>query len=260
MDTLLIFKLCCCPVPQLLKLYEDAINNDVRGKPKYEAPVTVGEDGKKLFLCYEVQGQSNHTYNLISDSCVSVNAYYTWKSKPAKGNVVSKIGVLAVDNSGECLEIEVGLEKCTIRINGEVMRKYKAAGVNVTRHRFGRRVKIVVPNCNGVAMVMWVNCLLPGTQPKLPFKLSKGASLRSTSHGLLGRCRGQHTQRMAVFTKGNFCAYNIKVSSITSDCCVPICLQYIQVSSGMLQLRPRGIVCRPTLTTLLLSPTSMLSW
>ena len=78
------------------------VNDTITGDPLYEVPIIVDEEGNKLFLCYEVQGQANQHFNLISDTCVSVNALYSPMINPSKGNIISKIGILAEDNSGTC--------------------------------------------------------------------------------------------------------------------------------------------------------------
>ena len=66
----------------------------------YKVSVTVDEKGNKVSLCYEIQGEANQYFNLISDTCVSVNALYSPGINALDGNIISKIGVLAEDNNG----------------------------------------------------------------------------------------------------------------------------------------------------------------
>ena len=137
-----------------------------------------------MSLCYEVQGRVNNTYNLLSDSCVSVNALYSSAMDPFAGSVISKIGVLAVDDSKQCQQIEVDLQGCAARVNGEVVEEYKQDGVSMTHHRGGNRVRIAVPNCKNATVVMWVNCQVKGM---MPFDITHAAGLSRYTHGLVGK-------------------------------------------------------------------------
>lgn len=148
-------------------------------------PVIVDEEGNKLFLCYEVRGQANQHFNLISDTCVSVNALYSPMITPSKGNIISKIGVLAEDNDGTCQQIEADLEGCTARVNGEVVTVYNRGGIHVRRRT--NRIRIAVPNCKTVNLVLWIICEVRRGQPMIKFVVARGFNLRPTSHGLVGK-------------------------------------------------------------------------
>ena len=165
---------------QFLKLYQGIT------RPQYRVPVASEEVGlpKKMSLCYEVQGQVNQTFNLISDTCVSVNALYS--PTTSEGTSIGKIGVLAKDNAGRCQEIGVDLAECEVRVNGQVVNStYKQDGVNV-RHRGKGKVRIAVPNCKDAIMVIVVTC--QARSSAIPFEVSKGTGLGNTSHGLVGMC------------------------------------------------------------------------
>ena len=54
-------------------------------------------DVANVSLCYEVHGTSSSIYNLVSDTCVSINAEYI-QGNTSDINVVGRIGVLAVDD------------------------------------------------------------------------------------------------------------------------------------------------------------------
>ena len=145
----------------------------------------IDEEGKKLFLCYEVRGQANQHFNLISDTCVSVNALYSPMMNPSKGNIISKIGVLAEDNNGTCQRIEADLEGCTALVNGEAVTMYNLSGIHVNRRI--NRIRISVPNCETEDLVMWVICEVQQGQPMIKFVVARGFNLRPTSHGLVGK-------------------------------------------------------------------------
>ena len=136
-----------------------------------------------MFLCYEVRGQANQTFNLVSDTCVSVNALYSPVASETR--FISKIGVLAKDNDGKCVEIAVDLAGCAVHVNGQVLSAYQQNGVEV-RRRGNSRVRIAIPNCKSAPLVMWVHCQANEGQSMLPFEITKGSSLGRTSHGLVG--------------------------------------------------------------------------
>ena len=136
-----------------------------------------------MSLCYEIRGEANQHFNLISDSCVSVNALYS--SIPSGGNFIRKIGVLAEDSNGVCQEIEADLEGCTARVNGNNVAMYNQDDVLVVRRT--NRIRISVPNCNNINLVMWVICEVRGGQSMLKFVVARGFNLNPTSHGLIGK-------------------------------------------------------------------------
>ena len=148
-------------------------------------PAIVDAEGNKVSLCYEVQGEANQHFNLISDTCVSVNALYSPMINPLDGNIISKIGVLAEDSSGVCQQIEADLEGCTARVNGSNVTMYNQDGIRVMRRT--NRIRISVPNCNNVDLVMWVICEVRSSQPMIKFVVARGFNLMPTSHGLIGK-------------------------------------------------------------------------
>ena len=142
-------------------------------------------EGNTVSLCYEVHGEANQHFNLISDTCVSVNALYSSMTNPSNGNIISKIGVLAKDSNGLCQEIEADLAGCTARVNGNNVTMYNQDGIRVRRRT--NRIRISVPNCeNTDSLVMWVICQDQG-EPMIKFVVARGFNLRPTSHGLIGK-------------------------------------------------------------------------
>lgn len=59
------------------------VNDTVTGDPVLTVPVLVSEEqlemlhAKQVSLCYEVHGESDRWFNLVSDKCSSVNAHYS---------------------------------------------------------------------------------------------------------------------------------------------------------------------------------------
>ena len=139
------------------------VNDAVIGEALYTVPILVSDEQlqnlnvDKLSLCYEVHGDSGQWFNLVTDECASVNTHYVALSE--RLNVMNSIGVRAVDNDNQCVNIGVDVNKCTATVNGAnltSMGRYSAAGVNVRLYK--NRVCISVPNCAELALVMWVIC------------------------------------------------------------------------------------------------------
>ena len=151
-------------------------------------------------LCYEVRGESNHFFNLISDGCTSVNAYYKRANTSSPNinlNVVTQIGVTAVGNSGVCTNISVNLNgNCEALVNGGPPASGPVDGIQVKRYTSSSRVRISVPNCGDTMLVMWVFCKSGQIQDPITlvyypinyirYVIMRGFSLNEKSHGLIG--------------------------------------------------------------------------
>ena len=151
-------------------------------------------------LCYEVRGESNHFFNLISDGCTSVNAYYERANTSSPNNtlnVITQIGVRAVGNNGVCTNIAVNLHRnCEALVNGGPPASGPVDGIHVKRYASSSRVRISVPNCGDTTLVMWVFCKSgqiqdPTTLAYYPinfirYVVMRGVSLNEKSHGLIG--------------------------------------------------------------------------
>ena len=157
------------------------MNDSVIGDPQFTVAIP-GPEG--LSLCYQVHGEAGRYFNLISDTCVSVNAYYTTLPTNTRRNRISKIGVRASSGGPEgCVEVEVDMELCVGRVGGrEVNRSVVISGVRVNRVR-SDMWKVAVPNCQQPEIIMWVTCM----SDTLRFDVSRGSHLQSSAHGLLGQ-------------------------------------------------------------------------
>ena len=135
------------------------------------------------FMCYEVHGYSGKYFNLVSDSCLSVNAWFTQLPTNEKINRMSEIGVLARNNDDECVRIKVDVNNCTGTLvgSGEITSTYQNKGIDIKS--YGRRWRVSVPNCNSSQAVMWVFC---DDSDMLRFHIARGNNLAPSSHGLLG--------------------------------------------------------------------------
>ena len=131
-----------------------------------------------------MHGSANEYFNLISDTCTSVNAYYTPMPLDSSRNRMSIIGIRASSAGPEgCVEVEINHEDCTAIVNGRVVNNsVHISEVRVDR-RMGNRWRVFVPNCGRPGLVMWVTC----KSNRLRFDVTRGSNLRPTSHGLLGK-------------------------------------------------------------------------
>ena len=146
-------------------------------------------------MCYEVQGQSDTFFNLISDNCVSVNAHYVAAEEPV-GNVIKAIGVVGTDRANKCHYVNVSVTEngtCEAMVDGEeLVNDSKGFHGLAVKHRI-KLVRIDVPNCGlgSEHLVMWVHCqmFLLGNMPQtmIKFTINRGLCQRPSAHGLIGK-------------------------------------------------------------------------
>ena len=132
-------------------------------------------------LCYEIHGDDGKHFNLISDTCVSVNAHFT--AMNTIRNRISVIGIHAVSDSSlnGCVDIQIN-STCNARVGETEVDSAIIGGINVVR--YGNRWRVSVLNCDQPSTVMWVTCM----EGRLLFHVTRGSNLAPTSHGLLGMC------------------------------------------------------------------------
>ncbi len=180
------------------------VNDTIVGDPLLTVPLTnlnlngldLGIEGQPS-LCFEIHGDSNTYFNLVTDNCVTVNARY----HPLNDywNVINQIGVRAVNEMGQCKNIAVDLDRCTASVDGVALTtNYRSAGIYVRPYR--NQVRISVPNCNVSShLVMYVFCQQnltvwdpftdePFTASMIKYVIAHGLNLNENSHGLIGEC------------------------------------------------------------------------
>lgn len=141
-------------------------------------------------LCYEIHGRAGWFFNLVSDTCSSVNALYSLANETLDFNVISSIGVKAVNRRGECVYIRISVEDECLPYITEPGRPefnttfYRSGGISIIKLR--QHVKISVPNCDNINLVMWVTCQEILSYHMLHFVITRGINLQPTSHGLVG--------------------------------------------------------------------------
>ena len=180
------------------------MNDTLTGDPLITVPIFSDpmQPGDRVSsLCYEVHGESDSLFNLITDKCTSVNGYYekaVTSSESMGLNIVSQIGIRAVGESqNSCTDIEVDLEFCVTKVNGiNISTTFTFDGITVKRYTNSYRVRVSVPNCADTMLVMWLFCK-SRTMPDpagntsysvnfIQFVVMRGLNLNKKSHGLIG--------------------------------------------------------------------------
>ena len=171
-------------------------NDTVIGDPLYTVPLQISDevikndpDVANSSLCYEIHGEAGKTFNLVSDTCTSINAEYV-QGNDTDINIIGKVGVYAVDNDGDCQRITIDVVNCRGTVGATVVTQaspYMKAGIRVRKGR--RHFRIAVPNCERQDLVSWVIC---EQGDMLKFVITRGFNLRPTSHGLVGKQFNAH--------------------------------------------------------------------
>jgi uncharacterized protein YegL len=173
------------------------------------SPIEVGVNDKTVSLCYQVHGEEEKFYNLVSDDCLSVNAHVTQPVPGVKSHVIDKIGIRAIGNNATyCYDIGIARENCSVTVNGNpisVNEKFTEEGIEVFNDRMIARnpnvIRISVPNC-GRALVdaIQITCteynMRISRTETVPVKVlelttTRGISPIEAAHGLVGQFWGR---------------------------------------------------------------------
>ena len=145
---------------------------------------TVALPDNNASMCYQIHGEGGKFFNLISDTCTSVNALFSALPNDSRINRMSEIGIYARDTSGSCAQIQINLDECLGFIGGmPYTSTYSQNSISV--RPYPNRWRVSVPNCGSMQAVMWIFC---DSEPDmLRFQIARGDNLTPTSHGLLGK-------------------------------------------------------------------------
>lgn len=185
-------------------------NDTVFGEPLYGVPLNLDEEELEILprearsrtphLCFEIQGQVNTHFNILSDICTSANALYTALESSPRLNAVTRIGVTAINSNDECIFIDTGIQNDCVPAVTSANRtlsledgiRYNSNGVSVSKRR--NNVRISVPNCASTRLVMYLTCIEreggSGSFSMIRFDVTRGVNLSPTSHGILGKLKG----------------------------------------------------------------------
>ena len=208
------------------------VNDTVIADPLFTAPVQGGAQ-----FCYEVHGKPDIILNLVSDTCTIVNAAYEPMNVAEDGNIIGTIGISAADSDGNCHNIEVGLAPSGASFPIEVfIDDVEVSGVvqidAVRVRRYSNRVRISVPNCELIDLVMWIMHMEIGGQNMLKFVITRGSNLAPTSHGLIGKISYMQMPFTYFFQQGSlFLSTFVRQSFVKGTTCIYIVACYISGSA-----------------------------
>ena len=133
-----------------------------------------------------MHGSADDFYNIISDTCVSVNVHFTQHPVRNNKNRISSIGIRVVTGDADtpCADIQIDLLNCRASINNRIIIGSNIIG-NIRVKKFSNGWRVFIPNCEHPHAVMWITC----EKDMLLFNVSRASKLSSTSHGLLGKSK-----------------------------------------------------------------------
>ena len=137
-------------------------------------------------LHFKIHGAIGKIFNLISDGCAAVSALYDAMNNSLDANIITSIGVKAVDNQGQYINIIVSeKDQCNPQINGVQALHYYQSEINVAKHMSW--VRLSVPNFDSEQLVMWILCEDINGQKMTDFVVSRGINFSPSSHDLVGK-------------------------------------------------------------------------
>ena len=186
--------------------------------PLYEVPVThtsEGMDPTTTSLCYQIHGESNNYYNLISDTCIQVNVFYAaFSTNSDAANYIKAIGILAHDSGGSCIKIELQTKRCKLTIDDSSLNgSYSQNKIEVVST--GKQsYEVNIPNCKatqGDDLKFRMACQKVSDLKVIQFSVIRGGGLRPSAHGIVGK---EQTEAMSF----NVCVYYRSVLERTNRC------------------------------------------
>lgn len=164
------------------------------------SPHELGVTSETVSVCYQVHGDDDKFYNLLSDSCISVNAHVTRPVPTVDVHVMDAIGIYATGSNGSCFGIAIKRENCGVYVNRQfipVNTRFEEEDIIVYNDkRIARNptvVHVTVPNC-GKPTVHSIHITCdhynirgsPTPTEVLEFKIVRGVSPFQSVHGLIG--------------------------------------------------------------------------
>ena len=108
-------------------------------------------------------------------------------------NIIDQIAVRAANSLGQCVNniaVDLGSNgECVTSVGGtRVATNYNGmvSSNRISVRAYSHMVRISVPNCENVRLVMRVYCEVQNGVNMIRYRINRGYNLRPTSHGLLG--------------------------------------------------------------------------
>ena len=192
-----------------------------------------------LALCYQVHGDRDARYNLLSTTRTSVNGL--WRAATDSLNLLAEVGVRTVSESGECHRVLVGLDDCKVTVDGEdftsdgLLLNTSNGGVLVRRDD-DRVVVIRVPGGDGEGLTLEVECemrkVFDGIEeveiPMLLLKIHRRSNpISGIAHGLIGlfvsliyMCFYNYSMTYIILHSPHFNVWKVKVNDNPKCFCI----------------------------------------
>ena len=171
----------------------------VVGDPVFYVHLLLSESSElegPLGLCFQIHGESNNIYNLLTTPCTSVNGL--WTAVTSTLNVITEISVSTVLDHG-CHTVRVELESCTVVIDGDIILNqdgnYTLMGGMIVSRIDESLMEITVDNCKE-PIVLAVECEMRRVYDHeskkyietdmLKFSVRRPLAGRVRAHGLFG--------------------------------------------------------------------------
>ena len=160
--------------------------------------------GHLVGLCYQVHGERDHYYNLVTSNCTSVNA--RWTAATDTLNIITRVVVRVISMNSTCHSILIDLEECAVTIDGVGPNTDNGVILHmgdVVVRRGDDWVTVKVPNCMEPGLFLRVDCERRNIFnsetdayemiPMLKLNITRRRSARSgTAHGLIGNIQSSY--------------------------------------------------------------------
>lgn len=184
--TKVVFSCCCC---------SDGVerNDTVVADPQFSVS-TPGNASEAI--CYEFHGTHGHYFNLISDTCTSVNAFFTVMPIASQGNRMTTVGIHAMQSeeriilgsdeaASKCVDIRIEHLNCAAFVGGRPLPDSGNEGeIRYRKYMYKGKPqwRVNVPNCEAEDYTIKVTC-----QPHLlRVDVNRKLHSNSSSHGIMG--------------------------------------------------------------------------
>ena len=122
--------------------------------PQHGSPL-----GHLVGLCYQVHGESDCYYNLLTSNCTSVNA--RWTAATDTLNIITQVAVRVISMESSCHSILIDLEECGVTIDGVGPSTDNGTLLDVgdvVVRRMNDWVLVTIPNCMEPRLFLRVDC------------------------------------------------------------------------------------------------------
>ena len=137
-----------------------------------------------ISVCYQISGAPGQIANLVSSTCISINARYVILDNNPVETTFGSVGIRTVDDNGNCNDIQVNRD-CSIHYNRLVVSTNFTSG-NISIIVYSNSFQVTLPNC-GREIVMKFQCLTIDNTPAINLTITRNYFDNDDTHGLIGK-------------------------------------------------------------------------